>query len=127
MNASQIRKVVRSAVIPDGHFVSSHASIPSTDRILTAMHFLILSMILGAFIVAAMVFITPILNAVPNINHHYKGLILLAVVFLGCGVIFGYYNDYGILDGVIDSLLLFVFLVAIDWLWRRLRGQNLKG
>jgi hypothetical protein len=85
------------------------------------MSAVLISIIAGAVIVGAMLLIVPLLNRVPKMTDHHKGLILLAVIFAIIGAIFGAYHGYGIVNGVIDALLLFVFVVAVGWLWARLR------
>jgi hypothetical protein len=76
--------------------------------------------IAGAVIAGAILLIVLLLNRVPNMTDHYRGLILLASIFAISGVIFGAYQGYGVVDGVINALLSFVFVVAVGWVWGRL-------
>ena len=84
------------------------------------MSALLVIIIAGAMIVGAMLVITPLLNVVPTTDH-YRGLILLAVIFVVIGAIFGSYHGYGVVNGVIDGLLLFAIVIAFGWLARRIR------
>jgi hypothetical protein len=84
------------------------------------MSTLLVIIIAGATIVGAMLVITPLLNFVPMTNH-YMGLILLAVIFVIIGAIFGSYRGYGVVNGIIDGLLLFAIVIVIGWLGGRIR------
>jgi hypothetical protein len=86
------------------------------------MSTLLIIIIAGAVIVGAMLVITPLLNFVPTTDH-YRGLVLLAVIFVAVGAIFGAYQGYGVVNGVIDGLLLFATVSVIGWLIGRIRRR----
>jgi hypothetical protein len=54
-------------------------------------------------------------------TDHYKGLILIAVIFVILGAIFGPYHGYGVVNGIIDGLLLFATVIVVGWLFGPIR------
>jgi hypothetical protein len=84
------------------------------------MSTLLVMMIAGVAITVAIMVITLLLNFVPMTNH-YRGLILLAVIFVIIGAIFGPYHGYGVVNGIIDGLLLFATVIFVGWLAVRIR------
>lgn len=85
------------------------------------MSFLLICLIAGAVIVVAMVLVTPLLNFIPGISDHYRGVVLIGIIFAALGALIGAYHGVGILSGVIDGVILFVILAVIWWVFGRIR------
>ncbi len=85
------------------------------------MSFVLICLIAGGVIVAAMIFVTPLLGFIPGTSDHYRGVILLAVIFAALGALFGAYQGVGVLNGVIDGVILFVVVAVIWWVFGLIR------
>ena len=54
-------------------------------------------------------------------SDHYKGAILVGIIFAIVSVVFGLYHGYGAIKGAIDGLLLYAFAVFFGWLFGQFR------